>query len=60
MNTKEWKEKNRDKTREYARKHTRKIRNALIELFGSKCAKCGFSDIRALQIDHLIIKKGEK
>src|SRR5690606_22318669 len=29
------------------------IRNAMIELLGGKCVKCGFSDIRALQIDHV-------
>lgn len=50
--------------REYARKHqarhteTKKmrrhrIRNETIQLLGSKCVKCGFSDYRALQIDHV-------
>ena len=29
-----------------------KIRPKLIKLLGNKCIKCGFTDIRALQIDH--------
>lgn len=33
--------------------NTREIRNEIIRLLGSKCAKCGFSDTRALQIDHV-------
>jgi len=28
-------------------------RKNIIELMGSKCVQCGFSDIRALQIDHV-------
>jgi hypothetical protein len=28
-------------------------RKKLIELLGGKCIRCGFSDIRALQIDHI-------
>jgi|GEM_PF-2401918 len=31
----------------------RKIRMKLIEALGGKCARCGFSDWRALQIDHI-------
>lgn len=29
------------------------IRNEIIQLFGGKCNLCGFTDIRALQIDHI-------
>ena len=39
---------------QYSRKYYHNTRNSLIELLGSKCVKCGFSDIRALQIDHKI------
>ena len=31
----------------------RELRKELITILGSKCIKCGFSDIRALQIDHV-------
>lgn len=30
-----------------------KIRIELLNMFGGKCIKCGFSDWRALQIDHI-------
>jgi hypothetical protein len=31
----------------------RKIRQEAIEAYGGKCVRCGFSDARALQIDHI-------
>jgi predicted HNH restriction endonuclease len=34
-------------------KARRKIRLQVIQALGSKCKKCGFKDIRALQIDHI-------
>ncbi len=34
------------------REYLRKLRLATIEALGGKC-KCGFSDVRALQIDHI-------
>lgn len=34
------------------RKYTQKIRLELIGFFGGKCIKCGFSDWRALHLDH--------
>jgi len=41
-------------SRKITRKKSRwKFRLQIIELLGGKCAKCGFSDIRALQIDHI-------
>jgi len=44
-----WREANRELHREYHHKLMREIK----ELLGNKCVKCGFSDTRALQIDHL-------
>lgn len=35
------------------KEYFRKTRNAVIEILGGKCIKCGFSDKRALQIDHI-------
>lgn len=29
-----------------------RMKKAIIELLGGKCAQCGFADFRALQIDH--------
>lgn len=43
--------------RAYHRKYQRNRRNAqrknALEALGNKCVKCGFSDRRALQIDHV-------
>lgn len=40
-------------TREYHRKYGKRIRAATIALLGGVCQKCSFSDIRALQVDHV-------
>ena len=34
-------------------KKIQELRPQLLNLFGNKCQKCGFSDIRALQFDHI-------
>ena len=39
--------------REYLRNYERKLRKSSIEALGGKCVLCGFSDARALQIDHI-------
>jgi hypothetical protein len=60
--------KNKEKKAEYAKKYytenkldlnskhverKRMLRKELLEIMGGKCVKCGFSDFRALQIDHV-------
>jgi len=35
-----------------AKRHILGYRKRLVDLLGGKCARCGFSDYRALQIDH--------
>ena len=35
------------------REYQRRIRKATLELMGGKCVICGFSDYRALQVDHV-------
>ncbi len=37
----------------HRRKHFQKIRLKALALFGDKCIRCGYSDSRALQIDHI-------
>jgi len=32
----------------------RTIRTKIVDLLGAKCCRCGFSDVRALQIDHVL------
>jgi hypothetical protein len=46
-----WAYYNRDST--YNKRYMHNKRKAAIDLLGGKCARCGFSDIRALQIDHI-------
>lgn len=35
------------------RRYTARLRDAIFKKYGDKCVKCGFSDRRALQIDHI-------
>lgn len=41
------------KRREYHANWHREVRRKLIEFLGGKCEDCGFSDSRALQLDHV-------
>jgi hypothetical protein len=45
---------------ESRRKARNKKRQFILDFFGGKCVKCGFSDPRALQMDHKNGRKGEK
>lgn len=44
---------NRDKIKESGRKYHLRKKEQLLKLLGGKCLRCGFNDIRALQIDHV-------
>ena len=46
-------ERNREKTREWSQRHTHRVKMAAITALGGKCARCGFLDWRALQINHI-------
>lgn len=41
------------KRKEYNRARRAKLREQLFEVLGEECARCGFSDKRALQVDHI-------
>ena len=43
----------REKLREAGRARRRKAKQEVLDHYGSECAVCGFSDPRALQIDHI-------
>jgi hypothetical protein len=51
------KARNPDKFAEDSRKSTTKgrdkLRRQLLQVLGGKCARCGFEDFRALQVDHI-------
>jgi len=34
-------------------RYDQRLRDIVLEMLGEKCVKCGFSDVRALQIDHI-------
>ncbi len=40
-------------TAQYTRKYYSSCRSLVIALLGGKCVRCGFTDERALQIDHI-------
>lgn len=52
-----WRETHPEQWKEMLRRRSRerraKLRTEIIQLLGSKCMQCGFSDPRALQIDHI-------
>jgi hypothetical protein len=37
----------------YQRRYMAKIRHQALRILGAKCARCGFTDERALQVDHV-------
>ena len=58
MKTSQFKESQKKYQKQYIKKgyqklYLRKQRKAAIESLGGKCNRCGFSDERALQIDHI-------
>lgn len=57
-----WYKNNKERWKEYSasnkanarlRRYNSGLRTKLLELLGGKCVRCGFSDPRALQIDHV-------
>lgn len=51
---KEYKIKHKESIRKYHNKHYHIMKNKLFDILGGKrCVICGFSDIRALQFDHI-------
>lgn len=43
----------REHRNQYSASYIAKMRQSVIEFLGGKCSKCGFSDTRALHIDHI-------
>lgn len=46
-------EKQRQAARDNARERAVRLRDALFAKFGNSCKRCGFTDRRALQFDHI-------
>ena len=50
---KKWKAEHRDEHRESQRENRKRVRLDILNILGDgRCCKCGFTDWRALQIDH--------
>ncbi len=45
--------KDRELRRQYSNNYARNLRSSVVTAMGAKCVRCGFSDLRALQIDHI-------
>lgn len=43
----------RAKNRRWAKQYQRRLRAEVLEKLGGKCVRCGFSDRRALHVDHV-------
>lgn len=50
---KEYRAKSIEKIRKNNDKYNHNLRQQVVDYLGGKCVKCGFNDIRALQIDHI-------
>ena len=50
---KEYREKNMGRIRKNNDKYNHSLRQKVIDSLGGKCKRCGFKDIRALQVDHI-------
>lgn len=48
-----WREKNREKILAQSRERRKEYRARVLQALGGKCASCGISDERVLQIDHV-------
>lgn len=48
-----WNRLHRSLMYEYKKKCVSELRKAVIQYLGGSCNRCGFSDYRALQIDHV-------
>ena len=48
-----WRKENKELGHASNKRYRQKQRKQALEILGGKCCKCGFSDERALQIDHI-------
>ena len=51
--TKEYAKTHQEQRRDYVNARYKELRDEIVEAYGSKCIRCGFSDRRALCIDHV-------
>ncbi len=51
--TRKWKKEHPQRVKELDKKSRDGIRDKVFVMFGGKCVRCGFTDYRALQLDHI-------
>jgi len=49
----EWNRTHREQVRESGRRTSKRLKEEILAVYGKECKRCGFSDIRALQVDHI-------
>ena len=60
LNMRKYRAENPEKHREQSRKAKKKIKDALFDMYGRECKRCGFSDERALTLDHILNNGSEE
>jgi hypothetical protein len=53
MPSKKYYERDLIKNKIAVREYKRRLRIKVLDILGRKCSKCGYDDIRALQVDHV-------
>lgn len=57
-----WRIENRARKNELGRQSQQRIKDKVFHMLGDVCCRCGFTDVRALQVDHInqaVEKRGE-
>jgi hypothetical protein len=52
--SRKWDSDNREQKKVIRSKYYHRLRDAIMAFFGPVCVACGFSDVRALEIDHIL------
>ena len=50
---KSWRQQNPDKVRAQRVRYLNRYREKILDILGRECVHCGYSDVRALQVDHV-------
>jgi len=59
-NMRKYRADNPDKHRAQSRAAKKKLKEAVLDVYGRTCSACGFSDVRALTLDHVLNNGAEE
>lgn len=51
--SKKWARENREKSRDINRRYIHRLHDKVIDLLGGRCTRCGITDKRVLQVNHI-------